>query len=62
MAGFNNSMQLVQNQSQRLVMTPQMQQAIKLLHLSTFELSQEIEQKAEMNPITILSRLILKMI
>lgn len=50
MAGFNNSMQLVQNQSQRLVMTPQMQQAIKLLHLSTFELSQEIEQKAEMNP------------
>ncbi|MDD7021395.1 MAG: RNA polymerase factor sigma-54 [Aeromonadales bacterium] len=51
MAGFNNSMQLVQNQSQRLVMTPQMQQAIKLLHLPTLELAQEIEQKAEMNPL-----------
>jgi RNA polymerase sigma-54 factor len=51
MAGFNNSMQLVQNQSQRLVMTPQMQQAIRLLHLPTLELAQEIEQKAEMNPL-----------
>ncbi|MGN0908977.1 MAG: RNA polymerase factor sigma-54 [Succinivibrio sp.] len=51
MAGFNNSMQLVQNQSQRLAMTPQMQLAIRMLGLPTLELSQEIQQKAEMNPL-----------
>ena len=38
-------------QSQSLVMTPQLQQAIKLLQLSNIELSEFIEQEIEENPL-----------
>jgi RNA polymerase sigma-54 factor len=38
-------------QTQSLVMTPQLQQAIKLLQLSNFELSAFIEQEMERNPL-----------
>ncbi|MGF1543262.1 MAG: RNA polymerase factor sigma-54 [Parvularculaceae bacterium] len=37
-------------QSQQLVMTPQLQQAIKLLQLSNLELSEYVEQQLEENP------------
>ena len=36
--------------SQQLTLTPQLQQAIKLLQLSTFDLQQEIQQLIESNP------------
>lgn len=51
MAGFNNSLQLRTSQTQTLSMTPQLQQAIKLLHLSTLELIQEINQTVDLNPL-----------
>ena len=35
---------------QQLVMTPQLQQAIKLLQLSTVDLQQEIQEALETNP------------
>ncbi len=38
-------------QTQSLVMTPQLQQAIKLLQLSNFELTAFIEQEMERNPL-----------
>ncbi|MEX2453370.1 MAG: RNA polymerase factor sigma-54 [Rhodospirillaceae bacterium] len=38
-------------QSQSLVMTPQLQQAIKLLQMSNVELSEYIEQEIEQNPL-----------
>ena len=38
-------------QSQSLVMTPQLQQAIKLLQLSNLELSVFVEQELEQNPL-----------
>lgn len=38
-------------QSQKLVMTPQLKQAIKILQLATIELDQYIEQQIETNPI-----------
>ncbi|MEO1311747.1 MAG: RNA polymerase factor sigma-54 [Pseudomonadota bacterium] len=37
-------------QSQQLVMTPQLQQAIKLLQLSNFELAAFVEEQLEQNP------------
>lgn len=37
-------------QSQQLVMTPQLQQAIKLLQLSNLELAEYVEQQLEQNP------------
>lgn len=40
-----------QKQSQRLMMTPQMQQAIHLLQLPLMELTQMIEQEVEQNPV-----------
>ena len=39
------------NLSQRLVVTPQLQQAIKLLQLSQLELSQEVLQQVIENPL-----------
>ena len=36
---------------QQLTMTPQLQQAIKLLQLSTLELQQEIQEVLESNPL-----------
>ncbi len=36
--------------SQQLTLTPQLQQSIRLLQLSTQELSQEIEQMLDENP------------
>ena len=41
---------LAMRQSQSLVMTPQLQQAIKLLQLSNLELSEYIETELEKNP------------
>src|SRR5690606_13865923 len=38
-------------QSQTLVMTPQLQQAIKLLELSNLELSAYVEREIEQNPL-----------
>ena len=38
-------------QSQSLVMTPQLQQAIKLLRMSNVELTEFIEQEIEQNPL-----------
>ena len=40
-------------QSQQLVMTPQLQQAIKLLQYSNLELSAFIEQELERNPLLV---------
>lgn len=37
--------------SQQLVMTPQLQQAIKLLQLSRLELAETIQQEIELNPV-----------
>ena len=37
--------------SQQLTMTPQLQQAIKLLQLSTLELQQEIQEALDNNPL-----------
>ena len=36
--------------SQHLALTPQLQQSIRLLQLSTLELQQEIEQMLDQNP------------
>jgi RNA polymerase sigma-54 factor len=38
-------------QTQSLVMTPQLQQAIKLLELSNQELAAYVEQEIEQNPL-----------
>ena len=38
-------------QSQKLAMTPQLQQAIKLLQMSTAELNEELQQAHEINPL-----------
>ncbi|MFM2130308.1 MAG: polymerase factor sigma-54, partial [Pseudomonadota bacterium] len=45
------SPRLVQRQTTQLVMTPQLQQAIKLLQMSNQELSSYIEQEIEQNPL-----------
>ncbi len=42
---------LDQRQSQSLVMTPQLQQAIKLLQMSNLELAEFVEQELETNPL-----------
>ena len=44
------SQRLDLRQSQTLVMTPQLQQAIKLLQLSNLELSEFIDREIEQNP------------
>ncbi|MEL7542966.1 MAG: RNA polymerase sigma-54 factor, partial [Pseudomonadota bacterium] len=44
-------MKLEMRQSQSLVMTPQLQQAIKLLQLSNIELNAFVEEELERNPI-----------
>ena len=50
MAGIKNTLQLRQAQTQTLALTPQLQQAIKMLQLSTLELRQEIQQTLDLNP------------
>lgn len=47
--GFSQRLEL--RQSQGLVMTPQLQQAIKLLQLSNLELAAFVEQELERNPL-----------
>lgn len=42
---------LRQTQSQQLVMTPQLQQAIKLLQLNNIELAEYVEEELEKNPL-----------
>lgn len=49
MVGLKNSLQI--RTSQTLAMTPQLQQAIRLLQLSTLELSQEIRDAVDSNPL-----------
>ncbi len=44
-------MKLTQRMSQRLVMTPSLQQAIKLLQMSKLELAEEIQQELLENPV-----------
>lgn len=51
MVSINNSLQIRTAQTQTLSMTPQLQQAIKLLQLSTLELVQEINQAVDLNPL-----------
>ncbi|MCK0525462.1 RNA polymerase factor sigma-54 [Anaerobiospirillum sp. NML120511] len=51
MAGLRNSLQLRAIQTHTLTMTPQLQQAIRLLQLSTLDLRQEIQQTVETNPL-----------
>lgn len=41
---------LVLKMGQQLTMTPQLQQAIRLLQLSTLDLQQEIQEALESNP------------
>ncbi|HET7408906.1 MAG TPA: RNA polymerase factor sigma-54 [Paracoccaceae bacterium] len=43
-------------QTQQLVMTPQLQQAIKLLQMSNLELAEFVEQAAEANPLIAIER------
>src|SRR3954468_2671321 len=45
------SQRLDMRQSQSLVMTPQLQQAIKLLQLSNLEVTAFVEQELEQNPL-----------
>jgi RNA polymerase sigma-54 factor len=45
------SQKLQMRQSQALVMTPQLMQAIKLLQLSNLELSAYVEHELERNPL-----------
>ncbi len=45
------SQRLEIRQGQSLVMTPQLQQAIKLLQLSNLELADYVEQELERNPL-----------
>jgi RNA polymerase sigma-54 factor len=47
--GFSQRLEL--RQSQTLVMTPQLQQAIKMLQLSNFELAEFVEAEVEQNPL-----------
>ena len=42
--------QIKMRQSQSLVMTPQLQQAIKLLQMTNIELSQYLEKQQSENP------------
>ena len=49
MAGLGQRLEIRQGQS--LVMTPQLQQAIKLLQLSNLELAEYCEQELERNPL-----------
>lgn len=51
MASLRNSLQLRTSQTQTLTMTPQLQQAIRFLQLSTLELRQEIQTTVETNPL-----------
>lgn len=50
MIGIRNNLQIRTNQSQSQILTPQMQQAIRLLQLSTIELQQQIRQTVDQNP------------
>ena len=47
------SMQLVlsQRQTQQLILTPKMQQAIEMLQLTTMELEQYLEEQLVTNPV-----------
>ncbi|MDD3371185.1 MAG: RNA polymerase sigma-54 factor, partial [Alphaproteobacteria bacterium] len=45
------SQRLDQRQSQTLIMTPQLQQAIKLLQMTNLELGDFVEQELEKNPL-----------
>src|SRR6185312_10997302 len=47
--GFSQRLEL--RQSQALVMTPQLQQAIKMLQLSNLELSDLVDAEIEQNPL-----------
>ena len=42
---------LSQNQSQRLILAPQLRQFLKLLELPIFELEQKVQEELEQNPV-----------
>lgn len=44
-------MNLILNQTQKLIMTPELKQALNILQLNVLELSQYIEEQLEINPI-----------
>ena len=48
---YDTGLGLVQQQVQKLVMTPELQQAIKLLQLPTVELSNYLEEQLLQNPL-----------
>ncbi|MDX9752587.1 MAG: RNA polymerase factor sigma-54 [bacterium] len=48
---MDQRLQLQQKMSQRLIMTPQMQQSIQLLQLSTLELSELLQEEMAENPL-----------
>lgn len=48
---MDQRLQLQQKMSQRLIMTPQMQQSIQLLQLSTLELSEMLQEEMVENPL-----------
>lgn len=51
-----SSLRLDLRQTQRLAMTPQMQQAIRLLQMSNLELARFVEQAANENPLIVIDR------
>lgn len=51
MSSFAHNLDLRQSQNQTLVMTPELQQAIKLLQLNNFELNEFIDEELEKNPL-----------
>ncbi|MDI6601107.1 MAG: hypothetical protein QME46_04920 [Thermoanaerobacteraceae bacterium] len=44
-------MNLILNQTQKLIMTPELKQALNILQLNIAELSQYIEEQLEINPV-----------
>ena len=48
---FQQKLGLSQRLSQRLILTPSLQQAIKLLPLTTLELAEVLEQEVMENPL-----------
>jgi RNA polymerase sigma-54 factor len=49
--GFSQRLELRQSQTQTLVMTPQLQQAIRMLQLSNLELSDLVDAEVQQNPL-----------
>jgi RNA polymerase sigma-54 factor len=50
-AGFSQRPELRPSQTQTLIMTPQMQQFIKMLQLSNLELTDFVDSEIQQNPL-----------